>query len=132
MQRLPAKELERVVVKTLNEWLADTWWLAEQIKGHARKATAVDILCATEQRVVEEHIPNDDAQSLIFLSITDRFDAHKDRLVVSLNLATLAKPEAAHTPIPAIFEFPSKGVRTAAPSRSSLQSKVPHKKIRTL
>ena len=49
---------------------------------------------------------NVDAQSQDFLSIIDRIDTHKDRLVVSLNLAAITEPEAAHTPIPANFEIP--------------------------
>ncbi|NNE81030.1 MAG: hypothetical protein HKN18_12245, partial [Silicimonas sp.] len=35
----------------------------------------------------------------------DRIDAHKDRLVISVNLAELAEPDATHPPIPAIFEI---------------------------
>jgi site-specific DNA recombinase len=39
-------------------------------------------------------------------SIIDRIATHKDRLVVSLNLAAITEPEAAQTPIPATFEIP--------------------------
>ncbi|MBT8459224.1 MAG: hypothetical protein KJN60_06130, partial [Boseongicola sp.] len=38
-----------------------------------------------------------------FLSLIDRIDAHKDRLLISVNLA---EPDAAYNPIPATFEIP--------------------------
>jgi len=106
IERLPADEIERVVMNALNERLADMRWLADQISGQVRETTAVCILRTIEQRVVEYDMTNVDAQSQDFLSIIDRIDAHKDRLVVSLNLAAITEPEAAHTPIPATFEIP--------------------------
>jgi hypothetical protein len=81
-------------------------WLADQINGQVRETTAVCILRTIEQRVVDEDIINDDAQARDFLSIIDRIDAHKKRLVVSLNFAALAEPDATHTPISATFEIP--------------------------
>ena len=105
-ERLPADEIERVVMNALNERLADMRWLADQINGQVRETTAVCILRTIEQRVVEDDMTNVDAQSQDFLSIIDRIDTHKDRLVVSLNLAAITEPEAAHTPIPATFEIP--------------------------
>ena len=106
IERLPADEIERVVMNALNERLADMRWLADQISGQVRETTAVCILRTIEQRVVEDDMTNVDAQSQDFLSIIDRIDTHKDRLVVSLNLAAITEPEAAHTPIPATFEIP--------------------------
>jgi site-specific DNA recombinase len=106
IERLPADEIERVVMNALNERLADMRWLADQINGQVRETTAVCILRTIEQRVVEDDMTNVDAQSQDFLSIIDRIDAHKKRLVVSLNLAAITEPEAAHTPIPATFEIP--------------------------
>ena len=106
IERLPADEIERVVMNALNERLADMRWLADQINGQVRETTAVCILRTIEQRVVEDDMTNVDAQSQDFLSIIDRIDTHKDRLVVSLNLAAITEPEAAHTPIPATFEIP--------------------------
>ena len=105
-ERLPADEIERVVMNALNERLADMRWLADQINGQVRETTVVCILRTIEQRVVDEDIINDDAQAQDFLSIIDRIATHKDRLVVSLNLAAITEPEAAHTPIPATFEIP--------------------------
>ena len=106
IERLPADEIERVVMNALNERLADMRWLADQISGQVRETTAVCILRTIEQRVVEDDMTNVDAQIQDFLSIIDRIDTHKDRLVVSLNLAAITEPEAAHTPIPATFEIP--------------------------
>jgi hypothetical protein len=93
-------------MNALNERLADMRWLADQINGQVRETTAVCILRTIEQRVVDEDIINDDAQARDFLSIIDRIDAHKKRLVVSLNFAALAEPDATHTPISATFEIP--------------------------
>ena len=101
-----ADEIERVVMNALNERLADMRWLADQINGRVRETTAVCILRTIEQRVVEDDMTNVDAQSQDFLSIIDRIATHKDRLVVSLNLAAITEPETAHTPIPATFEIP--------------------------
>ena len=106
IERLPADEIERVVMNALNERLADMRWLADQINGQVRETTAVCILRTIEQRVVEDDMTNVDAQSQDFLSIIDRIATHKDRLVVSLNLAAITEPETAHTPIPATFEIP--------------------------
>ena len=106
IERLPADEIERVVMNALNERLADMRWLAVQISGQVRETTAVCILRTIEQRVVEDDMTNVDAQSQDFPSIIDRIDTHKDRLVVSLSLAAITVPEAAHTPIPATFEIP--------------------------
>ena len=105
-ERLPADEIERVVMNALNERLADMRWLADQINGQVRETTAVCILRTIEQRVVEDDMTNVVAQSQDFLSIIDRIATHKDRLVVSLNLAAITEPETAHTPIPATFEIP--------------------------
>ena len=105
-ERLPADEIERVVINALNERLADMRWLADQINGQVRETTVVCILRTIEQRVVDEDIINDDAQAQDFLSLIDRIDAHKKRLVVSLNFAALAEPDATHTPISATFEIP--------------------------
>jgi hypothetical protein len=106
IERLPADEIERVVMNALNERLADTRWLADQIKGQAREATVAGILRTIEQRVVDDDMTTGDAQSKAFPVIIDRIDAQKDLLVVTINLAALAEPDVAHTPIPATFEIP--------------------------
>jgi hypothetical protein len=95
---------------TINEGKADQGGqhgtVADQINGQVRETTAVCILRTIEQRVVEDDMTNVDTQSQDFLSIIDRIDTHKDRLVVSLNLAAITEPEAAHAPIPATLEIP--------------------------
>jgi site-specific DNA recombinase len=77
IERLPADEIERVVMNALNERLADMRWLADQINGQVRETTAVCILRTIEQRVVEDDMTNVDAQIQDFLSIIDRIDTHK-------------------------------------------------------
>ena len=90
IERLPADEIERVVMNALNERLADMRWLADQISGQVRETTAVCILRTIEQRVVEDDMTNVDAQSQDFLSIIDRF-RHPQRSV-----GCLAEPRGYH------------------------------------
>ena len=56
----------------------------------------------------------------------------KIRLVVSLNLAAITEPEAAHTPIPATFEIPFQRRQNGWPNRSSLQPTMPRNRTQTL
>jgi site-specific DNA recombinase len=55
---------------------------------------------------VDKESTEGDALGAAFQVIIDRIEAQKDRLVVSINLAALAEPGAAHPPIPATFEIP--------------------------
>ena len=106
IERLPADEIERVVLKALNERLADTRWLADQIKGQAREAKVAGILRTIEKLGLDKERTEGDALGTAFQVIIDRIDAQKDLLVVSINLAALAEPGAAHPPVPATFEIP--------------------------
>ena len=105
VERLPANEIERVVLKELGERLANTSWLADQIRGHESEASLVDILRATKRLRLETDATEDDALTQIFPDIIDRIDAQRARLAVSVNLAAVAETDAAHTPIPAAFDI---------------------------
>ena len=107
IERLPADEIERVVMNGLTARLADTGWLADQTKGLAGEATrTADILRKIETLGVEMDATADKTLAQFFPHIIDRIEAQKDRLIVSVNLAEVAEPDAAHTPIPVAFEIP--------------------------
>ncbi|WP_299754938.1 recombinase family protein [uncultured Boseongicola sp.] len=106
IERLPADEIERVVMSGLKERLNDTRWLVSQTKGHKSQASLAVNLQAIEKLGLDKERTEGDGLGQPFTDIIDRIDAYRGRLVVSLNFAALAKPEAAHTPIPAIFEIP--------------------------
>jgi DNA invertase Pin-like site-specific DNA recombinase len=106
VERLPAKELERVVMNALQERLAETRWLADQIKGNETEDSFAGILQAIEKLSLEKERTEGDALGEAFLSIIDRIGAQRDRLVVSINLAVLLETASAHPPISATFEIP--------------------------
>jgi len=106
VERLPADEVERVVLHGLRKRLADTRWLADQISGHEREATLVGILRTIEQHGGQGDGSDDSALLQVFANIIDRIDAQRDRLVVTANLATLADADTTHSSIPATFEIP--------------------------
>jgi site-specific DNA recombinase len=75
VERLPAEEIERVVLSGLKKRLADTGWLADQINGHAKDAPkVVDILRAIGKCRVDTDGADDDALKQIFPSNIDRID----------------------------------------------------------
>ena len=106
IERLPAKELERVVLDGLRRHLSNVRWLNDQMKGHETEASLANILQAIVKRGVETDETEGDALGQSFSAIIDRIDAQRDRLAVSINLTALAEPDATHTPIPATFEIP--------------------------
>ncbi|WP_246139423.1 recombinase family protein [Falsiphaeobacter marinintestinus] len=107
VERLSADEIERVVLNGLKKRLANTSWLADQIRAHKRNATKVaDILQAIERRSVDADKSGDDALVPIFAIIIDRIDAKADRLRISVNLAGMLEPDAADNPTLAAFEIP--------------------------
>ncbi len=106
IERLSAKEIERVVMNALKERLADKRWLSNQVSSHESEGSLAEILQAIKRLRLASDATEGDVLAQNFLSIMDRIDAQRDRLIVSLNLAALAEPDAAHTPIPATFEIP--------------------------
>jgi site-specific DNA recombinase len=107
VERLPAEQIERVVLNGLKERLADRSWLADQIKVYAREAGLVaDILRAIGRCRVDTDGAGKDTLVQIFANIIDRIDAKTDRLCISVNLAGMLEPDAADNPILAAFEIP--------------------------
>ena len=105
IERLPADEIERVVMKGLEERLLDANWLDDQITGQAGEQALVGILWTIEKHGFEADATKDDALAQTFPDIIDRIDAQRDRLVVSVNLAVLVEPDVAQIPIPAAFDI---------------------------
>ncbi len=106
VERLPADEIERVVLKELEERLADTSWLADQIKGQESETALAGILRTIEKHGFEADATNDGALVQTFPDIIDRINAKGDRLAVSMNLEVFAEPDTAHSAIPATFDIP--------------------------
>jgi len=105
IERLPADEIERVVMKGLEERLLDANWLADQITGQAGEQALAGILRTIEKHGFEADATNDGALAQTFPDIIDRIDAQRDRLAVLVNLAVLAEPDVAQIPIPAAFDI---------------------------
>ena len=107
IERLPADEIDRVVLNGLREHLSDPRWLADQIKGHERDAILIaDILRATDKWRADTEESDGHVTAKNLPSIIDRIDAQKDRLSVSVNIAEMVESDADHTPILAGFEIP--------------------------
>jgi site-specific DNA recombinase len=107
IERLPAKELERVVLDGLRGHLSDARWLTDQIKGHQSKTTLVaDIMGALGSEPMVSDGPDDTGSEQALQGFLNRIDVQNDRLLISANLAAVAEPHAAYNPIPAAFEIP--------------------------
>jgi site-specific DNA recombinase len=106
IERFPAAEIERVVMKGLEERLLDANWLADQITGQAGERALAGILRTIEKHGFEADAVKNNALAQTFSDIIDRIDIQRDRLVVSVNLAAFEERDAAHIPIPATFDIP--------------------------
>jgi DNA invertase Pin-like site-specific DNA recombinase len=106
VERLPANEIERVVMTGLKRRLVDKSWLADQTKGRKSETALANILQTIDKLNTEKDDTMDDALAQTLPDIIDRIDAQRDRLVVSMNLAVLAELDIARTPIPAAFDIP--------------------------
>ena len=107
VERLPAGEIERIVLNGLKEQLADRSWLADQIKRHASDASKVaDIFRATD--VCGAELDKKDGSALVrtFPSLIDRIDAQKDRLRIAVNFSAMVRLDTDEDPILATFEIP--------------------------
>ena len=121
IERLPADEIERVVMSALKQRLADARWLADQIQGQKSEAFLADILPATKKLCAQKDAPKGEALPQIFLGIIDPIDLQRDWPIISVNIATLAEPDAALPSVPADYKSLSKDGRTDALNRLSSQ-----------
>ncbi len=107
VERLPADEIERVVLSGLRERLADKSWLADQIHGQEKDPNEVsDILRAVDACQTERGGGGDAALLQTFPNLIDRIDAQKGHLRISLNLSAMIKTDSDSDPIIATFDVP--------------------------
>ena len=109
VERLPAKEIERLVLRSLKSRLSDKTWLAEQIaRADVPNAPMADILEAAD--AWHSRIAADDSNfnTQRFGGLIDRIDAQIDRLCIRLNLHTLLEHGADQSPAFVSFDVPFK------------------------
>ncbi|SHK47062.1 Site-specific DNA recombinase [Shimia gijangensis] len=107
IERLPADEIERVVLIGLQKQLADTGWLAEQIGEHKARASLIADLSQAADILLEGANGNDGTAKLKDLSgLLDRIDVHEKRLQISVTLKALLEGSGTSGPLPATFEIP--------------------------
>ncbi|MDG1094000.1 MAG: recombinase family protein [Paracoccaceae bacterium] len=107
VERLPADEIERVVLIGIKERLADMRWLADNLIGHESGTLLVaDISRAISKTQGDLDGSDHNHAAQTFFGIVDRIDTQTDRLCVSLNLARLLEPTESHNPVNASFDIP--------------------------
>lgn len=106
IERLPAEEIERLVLDGLRDRLADQGWLMEQIGSAADPDASVlkEILQAADawRAQVEEMV--DGAETQYLNGLIDRIDVTKGKMCVRINLSAFFPAEVAQQPIHATFE----------------------------
>ena len=107
VERLPADEIERVVLVGLKERLADTRWLAAQLDGHEKSAALIsDISGAVGKNWRDTEGADHNPPARPLLGIADRIDVRKDRLCILVNLSRLLGPDATHNPVTVSYDIP--------------------------
>ncbi|SLN61807.1 DNA-invertase hin [Roseovarius albus] len=109
VERLPAKEIERLVFSSLEDCMSNKTWLSDRTIGAGGEDVSIsDILQAAESwcAALATRDSNTKAQSLV--GLIDRIDAHKDRLRIRINLHALLGPDQPCVPIPATCDVPFK------------------------
>jgi len=107
VERLPADELERVVLSGLGERLSDKSWLADQIQGQEKDPSEVaNVLRAIDAYQAERDKEDDTSLLQTFPNLIDRIDAQKGHLRISLNLSAMIKSDADSDPVLATFDVP--------------------------
>jgi DNA invertase Pin-like site-specific DNA recombinase len=107
VERLPASEIERLVLNSLKGHLNDKAWLMDQIAAAAvADAPVAAILSAAD--AMQKHLAADVAniQSDAMNRAIDRIDACRDRLHIQIRLDALLEKEAECDRIFARFETP--------------------------
>lgn len=105
VERLPATEIERLVLSGLDGHLSDKTWLADQARLAERGGTLVaDILQAAEAWRAVLATGDSDTSAKTVGSLIDRIDAQKERLRIRINLHALLYLDQPCVPIPATFD----------------------------
>ena len=108
-ERLPANEIERLVLNSLDNHLSDKTWLADQVTGAEGQGSDVpvsEILQAAETWCTEIAISDGDTITSNFGELINRIDVQMERLCIQLNLNALLSPNASCASITMTIEVP--------------------------
>ncbi|WP_127115203.1 recombinase family protein [Shimia sediminis] len=107
VERLPATEIERVVLSALSDKLSDHVWIADHVRAQGADAVLVaDVLRAANTLNQSDHGHGEANANQDLLSLIARVTVLQDRLQVSMNLASMLGNENTREPVPASFEIP--------------------------
>ena len=107
VDRLPAKEIERVVLSSLRERLGDAKWLTDQARlAGGGNVQIAEILRAAETWRSKIAASDRDTNAPNLVCLIEQIDAQRDRLCIRLNLLALLEADAHCVPLSAAFEVP--------------------------
>jgi DNA invertase Pin-like site-specific DNA recombinase len=105
VERLPAKEIERLVLSSLESRLSDKAWLADQIaRADPADASMDDILQAADAHQLTIAADGRDANVQGLGELIDRVEVQKDCLRIRLNLHALLGQGESQSAVMASFE----------------------------
>jgi len=104
VERLPAMEIERLVLSSLRERLGDKTWLADQIDKN--DVPMVDLLGAADAWRAADAAHKTDADVPCLQGLVTRIDVLQGRMDIHLNLQVLLGQDASCQPTVAAFEVP--------------------------
>ncbi|SHK57536.1 Site-specific DNA recombinase [Shimia gijangensis] len=109
VERLPAQEIERVILSALTDRLSDHVWIADQIRMHIEDAALIAGVLRAANALNQPDQRDDAANAQQYLySLITRVVARVEGLEVSMNLAAMLGEESSGEPIPVNFEIPFK------------------------
>lgn len=107
IERLPAEEIERLVLSSLKSRLRDKAWLADQIaQAYVAEVAMVEIVEAADAWSSKVAADESDSNERSLSGLIDRIETQKDRLRIWLNLGTMLGRTAVQSPILVSFEVP--------------------------
>ena len=107
IERLPAEEIERLVLSSLKSRLRDKAWLADQIaQADVAEVAMVEIVEAADAQSSKVAADESDPNERSLSGLIDRIETQKDRLRIRLNLGKMLGRTAVQSPILANFEVP--------------------------
>jgi len=107
IERLPAKETERLVLDSLKEQLGDKTWLADQIgSADVDEALIADILRAAQASLERSAAGQAAACTASLTSLIERIDVQRDRLRIRVNLHEMLGPDVSCGPIAPTTDVP--------------------------
>ncbi|NNE89320.1 MAG: recombinase family protein, partial [Silicimonas sp.] len=108
IERLPAGEVERLVLSNLQDRLAARAWLTSQFgqNPHADPSLIPEVLRAADAWCAQAAVTNDDKESQLLNGLIDRIDVRKSQLSVQVNLSALQASGTSWQPIYATFKVP--------------------------